>query len=97
MNAFPTVTIGERYVYFNRLAVKFIPEIGRWATTPEYVLFLPAVAGSADANRVWETASGKSTNMARHLKEKQIQKGCYRLFKYKDGVAFKRYERVTNG
>lgn len=92
---FPTVTLGERYVYFNRLAVQFIPSVGRWVTTPEYVLFLPAVAGGEDANRVWDTASGKETNFARHLREKRIKKGCYRLYKYKDGVAFKRYEQIA--
>lgn len=100
---FPVATVGEKTIYFNIHSAPLLGDAIRWLSTPEYIIGLPAARGTKNAfnvNSTKHTSSGTRTFLARFpdvMKyEKKIQPGYYKLYRYKNGFAFKRYERITN-
>lgn len=95
MYNFPVVGISSDNAFFNRHAVSVVPDFIKWFTTSEYVIGLPAPANDKNAykaRRVWNKVV---THLPKDLKNnKKIGKGHYRVYKYKDGFAFKRYEPI---
>lgn len=105
--AFPAVTVtrGDRpYFYFNVAAKPLFENFDKvkFFTTPEYIVFAD---GKGDWKNTFSIAekqrrsSDKSIYYSYYkaivpaaLKEKKIQPGCYKLYKCKQGFAFKRYE-----
>ena len=102
--SFPVVTVsigkGES-ITFNKAASLIVPEYIRWSTTATYVIGLPTTAD--DKNGFKTRCITRRPNQRGYIqahfpvvlaREKKIQAGYYRLYKYKDGFAFKRYERM---
>lgn len=92
---FPVVTVGKSDIYFNRYAADMIPDLIRWAVTPEYVIVLAANKGGKKAfkARTHTSGVGKQAAFPAILKrEKKLQLGNYKLYKCNGGCAFKRYE-----
>lgn len=95
-NQYPTITLKGTGVYFNREAAQFVPRGILWGTTSEYVVALPAEESSENVylTNVSRGAGKVTTFPAKLRREKKIREGTYRLYKYRNGIAFKRYEQI---
>ena len=100
---FPVATVGGETIYFNIHSAPLLGDAIRWLSTPEYIIGLPAPRGTKNAfnvNITKHTKNGTESFLARFpdvMKyEKKVQAGYYKLYRYKNGFAFKRYERITN-
>ena len=95
----PVVHVGALAVSFNKACRELLGEAVRWFTTSEYVIGLPANRGDKNAFSLKTTASGacmRSAYIPAVLRrEKKIGIGYYKLYKYKNGFAFKRYEQIN--
>ena len=97
-----TISIGKSAcITFNKASCDIIPEYIQWSTTATYVIGLPTTASDKNGFKTRHIARRPNQRgyVQAHLpvvlvKEKKIQAGYYRLYKYKDGFAFKRYERM---
>lgn len=94
--AFPAVTVyGMGSFYFNKAAAPLLvsPNV-RIATTSEYVIFIPAPKNAEESFAVSRMRSnnGRHVRIPTSLRDKKFKVGTYRLYKYKDGLCFKRYE-----
>ena len=101
-----SVTSGDSpYFYFNAAAKPLFEKFDRvkFFTTPEYIVFADGKGDWKNAFSIKEChpkLRDKSFSCAYYykatipaaLKEKKIQPGCYKLYKCKQGFAFKRYE-----
>lgn len=98
---YPVITIGEKTIYFNRFAEHLLKDAVRWATAGEYVIGLPCDRKASNAFAARKPATGAPGKIAVFPSalrdEKKIQPGTYKLYKYKDGFAFKRYEPIKEG
>ena len=100
---FPVVTLfhtASNYsIYFNTRAARYVPGRIKWGVTSEYVIGLPAKETDKNSYPVRtckESFAGKQSYFPSSLRnEKKIRSGQYRLYKYKDGIAFKRYEQLS--
>lgn len=96
---YPVVHFGA-LVTFNARAGKagIIGEAIKWFVTPEYVIGLKAKKCSENAYAVRKNAANFNCSSAafpvKLKEEKKLQSGYYKLLKYKDGFAFKRYEPI---
>lgn len=92
--AFPVIYVGKSSMLFNAHSAPIIPEKVKWFSTGEYIIGLPADASDMDAFtiRSYTGSICKATTLPAAMKEKKVKKGCYKLYKYKTGFAFKRYE-----
>lgn len=92
---FPTITLGEYTLYFNAAFSKFFEDVEyvKFKASTEYVLIEPAKKRDRSTFRVnrW-THAMRGTAYPANLKEKKIKRGIYKIYRYKDGFAFKRYE-----
>jgi len=96
---FPAITIGSCTVYISTLAHKILNDTGyiKYFLTPEYVIVLPATKTEKNAFKVTEykKAHSRGSAIPAFIKnQKKVAKGTYKCLKYKDGLAFKRYEPV---
>ena len=92
---FPVIGISQQAVFFNRYAVDMVPPRIKWFTTSEYVIGIPAARDDRDGyitRKVWNEVVVHFPVPLR--KQKKIKPGHYKLYKYKDGFAFKRYEQL---
>lgn len=96
---YPAVHIGTKSMYFNRAFHRIIPEGQRnvkFYTSSEYVIISLTQNDDENTfhlNRDYEKHS-TAINMPALLREKKIRKGAYKIYKCKQGYAFKRYEPV---
>lgn len=100
---FPVATVGGKTIYFNIHSAPLLGDAIRWLSTPEYIIGLPAARGTKNAFNISTSKHRKhgaeyfTARFPDALKyEKKIQPGYYKLYRYKNGFAFKRYERITN-
>ena len=94
---FPAVHVGKHVMYFNVIAKKVVPEWIEWHTTPDYIVGLPTDAKNKNSyhSRLSNRCNGLLTTFPSKLKtEKALQCGVYKIYRYKDGFAFKRYEKI---
>lgn len=105
---FPAVSVvsGDTpYFYFNVAAKPLFENFDKikFFTTPEYVIFADGKGDWKNTFSVQERRSklrDKSLSCSSYykatipaaMKEKKLQPGCYKLYKCKQGFAFKRYE-----
>ena len=93
----PAAHVGERYIYFNRLSSKIIPDFIKWYTSSNLVIGTPSEKNDYNA---YYTRRANDTVMASIpttlIREKKIKKGYYQIYKYKDGFCFKRYEPLED-
>ena len=91
---FPAITISSNNIYFNMASSEFIPEYVKWFSTSTLIIGLPSDKNDKHAFHV-KTYKSQRLNSTRYpslMQDKKIAKGTYKLYKYKDGFAFKRYE-----
>lgn len=96
---YPAVTVSNKsnQMYFNKHAWALLPKHVKWLTTTDYVIALPADEKDRNAfsvRREPECLGAQTFFPVALRKEKKIKDGTYKLYKYKDGVAFKRYEPI---
>ena len=91
-------------VMFNRHCASILEgmEAVKFFVSPQYVVALPAKTG--DRNSYAIRYPGRNSGNSRSISttfpaqlryEKKLQTGYYRLYKYKNGFAFKRYEPIA--
>lgn len=102
---FPAVTLcgKNNSIYFNIPGGEFCPEYIKWGVTTEYVIGLPGDSHDPKAYRArrpsyrGEQHGGMQAKFPARLQmEKKVKSGIYRLYKYKNGFAFKRYEPILD-
>lgn len=93
---FPAIHLGKQHIYFNAKAFPYIPEYIKWYASPEYIIGLPAIGKSKYSfkTRITSEFTRATTFPIRMKKEKCVKSGFYKLYKYKNGIAFKRYEQI---
>lgn len=93
---YPVALVGETAIGFNRYASPIVPKAIKWFCTGEYIIGLPGDKGDRDSflsHFVDRTRSAcKSTAFPADMKAKKVKKGYYKVYKFKNGFAFKRYE-----
>lgn len=94
---FPAVTLTQKsaQMYFNVYARDLVPDHINWSTTTNYVVGLPTNATDKDAFHARKSWKGNGVVCfcpVALLKEKKVKEGTYKVYKYKNGFAFKRYE-----
>lgn len=100
---FPAVSVTDKIIYFNTKAGRYVPDLILWSTSTNYVIGMPTDKDNRNAYLVKRKKSKKSegpycvaTFPTALKQEKKLHNGVYKLFKYKDGIAFKRYEQIEN-
>ena len=92
---FPVAYFGVE-VCFNKMARQLCGDAIKWFVSSEYIIGLPAGKNEKNAYRVQKNGFHKNVYTARFptvlRTEKKVKPGYYKLYKYKDGFAFKRYE-----
>lgn len=92
----PVVSIGKKTAYFNYKSESIIPKRVRWYTTSDYVIGVEAADDDRNGYRVRKAHGATIAHVpTKLLKEKKIKTGYYKLYKYKTGFAFKRYEQYV--
>ena len=85
---------------FNKHATQLVPDYIKWFVSTNYVIGLPVSKDSKNAFKSWQSnrqSYNKSTTVPSALvREKKIKPGDYKIYKYKDGFAFKRYEQLED-
>ena len=94
---FPTVTITPHNIIFNLMCNSFLDGVVflHISTSPNYVVMQPvdkASIANFKLSRQNRKYGNRSLTIPAALREKKIQRGNYKLYKAKDGWAFKRYE-----
>ena len=106
---FPVVSVTagvSQYFYFNAAAKPLFENFNKikFFTTPEYIVF---VDGKGDWKNTFAVQERRPKPGKQHfspfykatipaaMKEKKLQPGCYKLYKCKQGFAFKRYEPLA--
>jgi hypothetical protein len=93
---FPAVTIGNSgRLYLNIVTDGFLDcDRVKYFTTPEYIIILPATKEDRDAFfiRTETKRKGRSMALPVALVEKKIKPGIRKMYKYKNGICFKRYK-----
>lgn len=98
---YPVVHASKDFLMFNTLSAEYLPSNLwiKWFVSSEYIIGLPASALDKDAFKMSKTHGGKSKGYTARFplamsKERGVREGFYKLYKYKDGIAFKRYEPI---
>ena len=92
---FPVVLVGETAIGFNRFASALVPDTVKWFCSGEYIIGLPGNGNDPDCFRAHfiNSKNGcRSTSFPAAMREKKVKKGYYKVYKFRDGFAFKRYE-----
>ena len=92
---FPTITLSSPNLFFNRAAGKYLKDVQfvKFRTSTEYVVIVPTEEKTKTAFKLGTYTNGaKAIAYPANLKGCKIKRGVYKLYKYKDGFAFKRYE-----
>ena len=99
---YPVCHVGDTHIVFNAETQKILPmqtKAIKWFTNNEYVVILPTVRGDRNAYIMDVHKGGRPTRTAfipaALVNEKKLPQGYRRLYKYKNGVAFKRYETIN--
>lgn len=90
---FPAINVDERFFTFNEASWPLVKEYKavRYYLSKNLVAMMPCRKGSVNSF-VFKIKSGMTIPTA--LQEYKIRPGWYKLYRYKDGVAFKRYEPI---
>ena len=97
---FPFAYFGKQQISFNTLCSPVIEhmEAIRWYATGEYIIGLPASRSDKNSFYVRQNTRSKnnySTTVPASLRiTKRIGEGYFRVYKYKDGIAIKRFEAI---
>ena len=92
---FPVVTLSETHMFFNYLFANLANDIEyiSFSSSPSYIVLRPAKTVSPTSFRLTRpNYIGRNCIIPAALREKKISKGTYKIYKFNDGWAFKRYE-----
>lgn len=95
---FPVVRASKQMLIFNSLSKKYLPASAwiKWFASTEYIVGVPASPSERNAFKVSYHNQSKHCACSRlpqaMSKDRGLKEGYYKLYKYKDGIAFKRYE-----
>ena len=97
---FPTICISKNnHLYINSATIKHFdtPYVEIYSNS-KYIVLMPSNSKQPNAFKLLRQGneSGLSMSIPRDLREKKLKIGIYKLYKYKDGVCFKRYEPLTD-
>lgn len=97
--AYPTVSITQKHVTFNRSAAKILgsPDKVKWLTSTNYILVVPADKNDSDG--YCYRAPGRGAGGGSHettlpqffVNQAKLKNGLYRCFEFKNGLVFDRY------
>ena len=95
--SFPALYFGETNIYFNRKTTEiFRPERIKFRLSTEYLIVLPAENGEENSFSIWSSSSRTDTlvsTLPANLKHRRaLKRGTYKCYRYKNGLAIKRYE-----
>lgn len=94
---FPAVTVHGTSIYFNRFCTSLLGKAIRWYLTGDYVIGLPPQKGDTTVDvfaiRFQGPGKGARTTFPIAMRSgKRVREGAYKVYKYKNGLAFKRHE-----
>lgn len=95
---FPVVHASKQMLIFNSLSEKYLPASAwiKWFVSAEYIVGVPASPSERNAFKISYPNKRRRCLTARFpeamAKDRGLKEGYYKLYKYKDGIAFKRYE-----
>ena len=90
----PMANLCQKIIYFNAAAADIIPDRIKWFVTPEYVIGLPTTKDDENGYSVNHTENATMTFFPSYLRNvKKLKDGHYKLMKFENGFAFKRYEQ----
>ena len=86
-------------ICFNSASESFIPRYIKWLCNSEWIIAVPASASDRNAFKTRTASRSDSSTRATVFpvimsREKKVKPGYAKLYKFKDGFAFKRYERL---
>ena len=93
---FPTVTVGPGHMHMNKAFGKLLENINflTICTSPQYIVFKPAKRSSPTSYALGKPKcyEGRSIIIPTALREKKPIRGTFKVYKFGDGWAIKRYE-----
>lgn len=98
MFPFPVVHASKEMLIFNSLSEKYLPSSAwiKWFASTDYIIGIPAKQSDRNAFKIAYPNKKRRCLTARFpdamSKDRGLKEGYYKLYKYKDGIAFKRYE-----
>ena len=99
---YPVVSIkknGSNYMaYLNKAAAEYLDDIGKasWYMDENYVVLLPTKAvGGYNPIYIRGRLHGYSFPITL-VRDKKVKEGHYKIYRYKSGFGFKRYERLED-
>ena len=91
---FPAIHIGNDVIYYNIASRSIVPKYIKWFTTHEYIIGLPTTKDDKNGYKVRADQYTTFSSFPAEIRDvKKVKPGYYKLYKYKDGFAFKRYEQ----
>lgn len=93
--SFPTITVGEQTLYFNTAFAKYLKgaKYVNFRISTEYIVIHESEEKSKYSFRLGKFGNGAFGCIhPSNMKEKKIKRGVYKIYRFKDGFAFKRYE-----
>lgn len=98
---FPVVNVSDICMTLNRHAVAMLGETDFYSigVTSEYVVIRPEKTRSHlsfawGKNPSFTYGKNPALKIPSRLRQKKLAQGVHRVFKYKDGIVFKRYETI---
>lgn len=93
---FPVISVSKKTACFNSRSSAIVPKRIKWYTTSDYVIGVEAEDDDPNGYKAKKVRGTTAVHMPTLLmKEKCVKEGYYKLFKYKTGFAFKRYEQYV--
>ena len=95
---FPVVHASKQMLIFNSMSEKYLPASSwiKWFASTNYIVGIPANPTDRNAFKIAYPNKRRRCLTARFpdamSKDRGLKEGYYKLYKYKDGIAFKRYE-----
>ena len=98
--SFPTITVLDDHMYLNLYFVQLLGDVDylSFGASSSYIVLKPANKASSTAFKLSrpKNFNGRIIIIPANLKEKKLAKGVYKIYKFGDGFAFKRYERLED-
>lgn len=95
---FPVITVGNTHVYFNSKAFPYIPEYFKWYVNDEWCVMKISSSNEKNAYKSWSHRKirAKLATLPIALRNEKTIIGTHKLYKTKNGLAFKKFEFVES-
>lgn len=94
---FPVLKVCNGFCYFNKQSAPLLGDAIKWYTSTEYVIGLPGKRDDYNSFALQRKNGKRGLRIlsaafpVQLAKEKKVQPGYYRLLRFRNGFAFKRY------